>query len=111
MQFQVFIQTTAEQHFTASVIGMPIALVAEGTTEAEALGRARAMLDELLATGKFVTVDLSPDLLKKPGPGGFGEVNITMEGERLPVRNISITVNFPTKRQQAMLYGAQNLIC
>jgi hypothetical protein len=65
MQFQVFIQTTAEQHFTASVIGMPIALVAEGTTEAEALGRARAMLEELLATGKFVTVDLSSDLAKE----------------------------------------------
>jgi hypothetical protein len=34
-----------------------------------------------------------------------------MEGERLPVRNIAITVNFPTKRQQAMLYGAENLVC
>jgi hypothetical protein len=49
--------------------------------------------------------------LKKPGPGGFGEVTITMEGERLPARNIAITVNFPTKRQQAMLYGAENLVC
>jgi hypothetical protein len=49
--------------------------------------------------------------LKKPGPGGFGVVNITMEGERLPARNIAITVNFPTKRQQAMLYGAENLVC
>jgi hypothetical protein len=49
--------------------------------------------------------------LKKSGPGGFGEVTITMEGERLPTRNIAITVRFPTKRQQAMLYGAENLVC
>jgi hypothetical protein len=34
-------------------------------TEAEALGRARAMLEELLATGKFVTVDLSLDSTKE----------------------------------------------
>jgi hypothetical protein len=34
-----------------------------------------------------------------------------MEGERLPTRNIAITVKFPTKRQQAMLYGAENLVC
>jgi hypothetical protein len=50
--------------------------------------------------------------LKEPGPGGFAEVRITMESEKLPGRNIFlITVKFPTKRQQAMLYGAENLVC
>ena len=48
--------------------------------------------------------------LKKPGPGGFGEVKITMEGARLPGRNITIAVKFPTKQQQARLYGNQALI-
>jgi predicted RNase H-like HicB family nuclease len=80
MQFKIFIQNTAEQHFTASVLGMPMDLVAEGTTEAEALGRAEVMLEEVLATGKIVTIELPPDrtsqalqMVRLPqnwGPGG-----------------------------------------
>jgi hypothetical protein len=64
MQYQIFIQNSAKDGFTASVIGMPMTLVAEGATEAEALAKAKTMLEEQLAKGKFVTIDLSPDVAK-----------------------------------------------
>jgi predicted RNase H-like HicB family nuclease len=65
MQYQIFIQNLAEHRFTASVTGMPTTLIAEGTTEAEALARAKAMLEAQLAKGKFVTLELSSDLAKE----------------------------------------------
>ncbi|MBE9013103.1 type II toxin-antitoxin system HicB family antitoxin [Pseudanabaenaceae cyanobacterium LEGE 13415] len=57
MQYQIFVQNRADQHFVASVLGMPH-LVAEGRTEAEAIGKAKSALEEQLATGKLVTVNL-----------------------------------------------------
>lgn len=57
MQYNIFIQNPTENHFTASVIGVPDC-VAIGTTEAEALDQAKILLEEQLAKGKIVTVDL-----------------------------------------------------
>jgi predicted RNase H-like HicB family nuclease len=57
MQYQIFVQNPTESHFMASVIGMP-ACVAEGTTEAEVLDKAQVLLEEQLAKGKIVTVNL-----------------------------------------------------
>jgi predicted RNase H-like HicB family nuclease len=59
MQFHIFIQNPAENHFTATVIGMPD-WAATGTTEAEALRKVEALLNEKLATGKIVTIEVQP---------------------------------------------------
>jgi predicted RNase H-like HicB family nuclease len=64
MQYEIFVQNPTESHFTASVFGLPTTVVAEGTTEAEALGRAKAILEEQLAKGKFVTLELSSDVAR-----------------------------------------------
>jgi predicted RNase H-like HicB family nuclease len=57
MQYNIFIQNPTENHFMASVIGLPDC-VAIGTTEAEALDKAKILLEEQLAKGKIVTVSL-----------------------------------------------------
>jgi hypothetical protein len=58
MQYNIFIQNPTENHFTASVIGVPDC-VAIGITEAEALDQAKILLEAQLAKGKIVTVDLA----------------------------------------------------
>jgi predicted RNase H-like HicB family nuclease len=58
MQFHIFIQNSAENRFTASVLGMPETWVVEGATKAEAIDRAKVMLEERLATGEFVTINI-----------------------------------------------------
>lgn len=58
MQYQLFIQNPAEQKFVASVVGMPM-VSGEGVTEAEAIAQAKAALESQLATGKFVTIQVS----------------------------------------------------
>jgi predicted RNase H-like HicB family nuclease len=57
MQFHIFIQNPAEHHFTATVCGMPD-WAATGTTEAEALAKVESLLDEKLANGKIVTIEV-----------------------------------------------------
>lgn len=59
MQYQVFVQSQSEQHFVASVVGMPH-LIGEGQTEAEAISKAKMLLEEQLATGKIVTIEVTP---------------------------------------------------
>lgn len=59
MQYQIFVQNHSEQHFVASVLGIPN-LIAEGQTEAEAIEKAKSALEEQLAKGKLVIIDL-PD--------------------------------------------------
>jgi predicted RNase H-like HicB family nuclease len=66
MQFQIFIQNPAENRFTASVLGMPETWVVEGATKAEALDRAKVMLEERLAKGEFVTIDVPSRRDKSP---------------------------------------------
>jgi predicted RNase H-like HicB family nuclease len=57
MQFHIFIQNPAENHFTATVFGMPD-WAATGTTESEALAKVESLLDEKLANGKIVTIEV-----------------------------------------------------
>lgn len=57
MQYQVFVQSSAEQRFVASIVGMP-AIVGEGTTEEDAIAQAKAALQAQLTRGKFVTIQV-----------------------------------------------------
>lgn len=61
MQYQVFIQSRSEQNFVASVVGMPN-LTVEGRTEEEAISNAKSALEEKLATGRFVTIEVNPEV-------------------------------------------------
>lgn len=56
MQYQVFIQSSADRQFVASIVGMP-AITEEGTTEEEAITQAKAALQAQLATGN-VTIQV-----------------------------------------------------
>ena len=58
MQYQIFVRNH-EEHFVASVVGIPN-LVVEGQTEAEAINNAKSALEEQLATGKLVTIEIPP---------------------------------------------------
>lgn len=57
MQYQVFVQGQAGQGFIAAVIGMHDC-IAEGQTKEEAIARARAALEERLAQGEIVTIEV-----------------------------------------------------
>lgn len=56
MQYQIFVQNRTAENFVASVVGIPIA--AEGKTENEAIANIQIALENQLATGKLVTIDL-----------------------------------------------------
>ncbi|MBD3880942.1 hypothetical protein IFO70_04155 [Phormidium tenue FACHB-886] len=60
MQYQVFVQNPAEQHFVASIVGMPH-LTVEGKSEEEAIAKAKTALEIQLAKGKFVTIEVDSD--------------------------------------------------
>jgi predicted RNase H-like HicB family nuclease len=57
MQYQIFVQSRDEQRFVASVVGMSHVSV-EGGTEAEAIAKVKMALEEQLATGKLVTIEI-----------------------------------------------------
>ncbi|MCU0570526.1 MAG: type II toxin-antitoxin system HicB family antitoxin [Oculatellaceae cyanobacterium Prado106] len=57
MQYQVFVQNPSEQHFVASIVNLP-GVAAEGQTKEEAIAKAKAMLEEQLAIGEFVTIEV-----------------------------------------------------
>ena len=57
MQYEVFVKNIAENNYVASIIGMPDC-VSEGQTEEEAVSRAKSELEELLAQGKVVTIEV-----------------------------------------------------
>jgi predicted RNase H-like HicB family nuclease len=59
MQYQIFVQSQSQQHFVASVMGMPN-LTVESTTEEEAIAKVKAALEEQLATGWFVEIEVNP---------------------------------------------------
>jgi predicted RNase H-like HicB family nuclease len=73
MQFQIFIQNPAANCFTASVVGMPETCVVEGATKAEAIDRAKVMLEARLATGEFVTIDVPSRHDKSPHAALLGQ--------------------------------------
>jgi predicted RNase H-like HicB family nuclease len=57
MQYQIFVESQSQQHFVASVMGMPTIAV-DGNTEVDAIANAKAALKSQLAKGKIVTIDL-----------------------------------------------------
>lgn len=57
MKYKIFVQNPAERRFVASVIEMP-AVSEEGTTEEEAVSRAKAALEAQLAKGKIINIEL-----------------------------------------------------
>lgn len=65
MQYQIFVEDQSDQHFVASVIGMPN-IEANGNTELEAVSKAEAALRIQLAKGKIVTVEVDTPLSSNP---------------------------------------------
>ncbi len=57
MQYQVFVQSQDEQHFIASIVGMPN-LTVEGATEEEAISKVKSALEAQLARGKFISIEV-----------------------------------------------------
>jgi predicted RNase H-like HicB family nuclease len=57
MRYQIFVHNPAARRFTASVVEIP-ACVAEGETKEEALASLQVALEEQLAQGEFVTLDV-----------------------------------------------------
>ncbi len=60
MQYQVFVQSHDEQHFVASILGMPN-LTVEGATEEEAISNVKSALEAQLAKGKFVSIEVNSE--------------------------------------------------
>ncbi|HEX8999646.1 MAG TPA: type II toxin-antitoxin system HicB family antitoxin [Blastocatellia bacterium] len=58
MQYQVFVQSQANNGFIAAVLGMP-ALLAEGQTKEEAVANAKTALQTRLAQGEIVTIEVA----------------------------------------------------
>ncbi|MBF2065133.1 MAG: type II toxin-antitoxin system HicB family antitoxin [Calothrix sp. C42_A2020_038] len=61
MHYQVFVKNQSEQHFVASVVGIPD-LTVEGTTEEEVISKLKLALEAQFANGKFVTVEVDSAL-------------------------------------------------
>jgi predicted RNase H-like HicB family nuclease len=61
MRYQVFVRSQDEHHFIASVVGIPN-LIVEGTTEAEAISKAKSALEAQLARGKFVSIEVNSEI-------------------------------------------------
>jgi predicted RNase H-like HicB family nuclease len=76
MQYQVFVQSEADRpQFHASVVEMP-SISGTGATEAEAVMNVKAALQEKLAAGKLIMIDLEmPEVQSSelPGAGIFAE--------------------------------------
>ncbi len=61
MQYQVFVKSQSDKHFTASIMGMP-SIAVDGGTEAEAIANAKTALESQLAMGKIVTISIEPQV-------------------------------------------------
>lgn len=58
MDYQVFIQNDSIEHFVASIVGMPN-LSVESDTEEDAIAKVTVALEQQLAKGKFVTINVN----------------------------------------------------
>jgi predicted RNase H-like HicB family nuclease len=65
MQYQVFVKSQSDKHFTASIMGMP-SIAVDGDTEAEAIANAKTALESQLAMGKIVTISIEPQTSSIP---------------------------------------------
>ncbi|MGI0488934.1 type II toxin-antitoxin system HicB family antitoxin [Pantanalinema rosaneae CENA516] len=57
MQYQVFVQSQSDQQFIASIVGIPNCIV-EGNSREEAIVKAKTILEEKLAHGEIVTIEI-----------------------------------------------------
>jgi predicted RNase H-like HicB family nuclease len=57
MQYQIFVENSADQTFMASAIGLPNA-TANGVTEKEAIGKLKGILDNRFKNGKLVMIEI-----------------------------------------------------
>jgi len=60
MQYQVLVQKPSERHFVASILGLS-SIVADGTTEEEAITKIKNALKSQLATAKIVIIDIDSE--------------------------------------------------
>jgi predicted RNase H-like HicB family nuclease len=60
MKYIVFVKPEPEGGYVANVLGWSLGQ-AHGETETEAVEQARAMLENALATGKFVSIEIQPE--------------------------------------------------
>ena len=58
MDYQVFIQHNSLEHFVASIVGMPN-LSVESDTEEDAIAKVTVALEQQLAKGRFVTINVN----------------------------------------------------
>ena len=65
MNYQVFVKSSLDRGFTASVLEMP-SIAANGNTEAEAIANAKTELESQLAMGKIVTISIEPKTKSMP---------------------------------------------
>ena len=74
MQYQVFVKNQSDQHFVASVIGMPTIAV-DWQTEAEAISNVKIALESQLATGKVVTILFQRGFCEGKGSANANEID------------------------------------
>lgn len=60
MQYQVFVQSHPQKKFIASIIGIPNFTIS-GSTKEEAIALAKATLENLLANGELVTIEVDQE--------------------------------------------------
>lgn len=60
MQYQVFVQSHPDKKFIASVVGIPNCTI-EGSTKEEAIALAKAALENQLANGELVTIEIDQE--------------------------------------------------
>ncbi len=67
MQYQVFVKSSSDRGFTASVLEIP-SIAVNGNTEDEAIANAKTELESQLATGKIVTISLAESFTMSINP-------------------------------------------
>jgi predicted RNase H-like HicB family nuclease len=60
MRYSIFVRLEPDGGYIASVLGWPLG-EAHGETETEAIEQARVMLEEALATGKVISIEIQPE--------------------------------------------------
>lgn len=61
MTYQIFVQHQTTNGYRAFVLGIPDCVV-EGTTEAEAIAKAKVALSQWLAQGKLINIEIVNDV-------------------------------------------------
>jgi predicted RNase H-like HicB family nuclease len=77
MQYQIFVENSADRTFMASAIGLPNA-TASGVTEKEAIRKLKGILDNRFKNGKLLTIeiDLPSEQLSDPSDPWIDNIGI-----------------------------------